>query len=1309
MDKNSKFNDLLEISELSKHVASYLEPGSIERAVMNTNNNKSTSKNDQIAFDAYLQYFIFDTWEISEDIITDKFGMHGAPGNHGVIDVEIDLLSRIIENNIKYSYLNTCVHTLKLISNHRIIPFEWSPGKLLTYIKAMGSKRWKNLLIMLYPIKPVFIDKKPNYFGISPKEWKTNSRGAPFVSIGYQRIAEYSTSTRENPLSDAMLMPSPETLAYLIARLLEGEPELFNTIFPASINRIDRIYDNLIPFQWMLPNESMISQCGMIHGVFQIIETTWTEDMRKKLIPRMKIGQSHARVLMATMLGMPSTLRMVGVFETIITSCSDVVASEIVRVFNTYMCGYGEALPNYDYDELLRLAYGKNTKDWTHFAVPFDHLIPKMSEKDISSQYDTSARDFYRRAMLPLVGLIYDAYALDIFYDSNKIDDQVIRRGVENWVHLQRVGQYYGLDPNGTIGDRKCIVEFEKTIVAQSGMSKFFDIMIGLVSENETVAFILGSIWGYADAVFDGAMTVEMRKKIAAKIEKSHRKKVTESYRLGVDKYDAVRNALFSKQFNTPAKLKSRNRWISSIFPEDAIERKETLKIIEENKKLREEITRVMNAPKRIEKPPIWEQNKMALDRRIPSVWEQNRKPLDRKAKDLLFASLMNIPNKKDNTDINKSKDLLIGAKNSNRNSAKKHANRFNELQISKHVSSRNISNRVETSLQLKVNDDRYIQPLEGVYEILPRLYLSSLDYVKDELALKSLGITHIISVMDHPPKFTKGLFEWLHINVRDGSAKIVEYFDEAGKWIDDTLHQSPFNRVLVHCEKGQSRSPTIIIAYLIKYGRLPVEDATQLLFSKKFKGDEITKGANKMWITYPVFLRMYDSKVNGRSQERTNMTRYQKKQVHSDREKISSFIGTNRDGGSPSEIPDEIINEILGFYMNENGTNGMRSMTISQYYSLLSISKEWKTKLESVEFIKSVWWEIDIPSLLKTIETHGISESLQKILNNATHVEVQNFMTDQTLYDAKQKFISKKYGFDKEVVPTMEILKKSETGKVVFPSCVHFCIQSTKQKQIQSMDMYHFLVDPGYRVVKGSSVPISNVDQFGYVYGESMKGLYMNVDVFFDNHRNRRNHTLNLTRWSALERFYIRCPKLYEMISVPKKCYYVAANGYVQIRISKESESKTVLLQNSAGLLDIRTKTDSKTIVYAVNQQWDGDEDHMPIISMKMRMDTVICVGGPVDISSTQSIEKLVLFEESNSNNRDNQPYYRSIRIKGNPNIGKIYFENKKLREKETKDNSVLIGAKIINDTVPIKYKDLAQKFQDALLDYRKFSILHQ
>ena len=428
-----------------------------------------------------------------------------------------------------------------------------------------------------------------------------------------------------------------------------------------------------------------------------------------------------------------------------------------------------------------------------------------------------------------------------------------------------------------------------------------------------------------------------------------------------------------------------------------------------------------------------------------------------------------------------------------------------------------------------------------------------------------------------------------------------------------------------------------------------------------------------------------------------------------SDREKICSFIGTNRDDGNPQqspEIPDEIVNEILGFYVNVDGTNKTQSMTISQYYSLSSISKEWKTKLETVKFIQSVWWEIDIPSLLKTIETHGISESLQKILENATHVEVQNFITDHTLYDAKQKFISKKYGLDKDIVPTIEeILNKSRAGKVMFPSCIHFCIRSTKQKQIQPEDINEFLSDPNFRFLNIPSEPMPNAGQFGYINGESIKGLYMYIDVVV------REYPFNMYYWVALERLYIRCPKLTDSIRIPDKCHYVAAIGYITIGIPNDSDSKIILLQNGADLSDHRTRTDLKTIIFVVKQQWSGYNADIPSISLSI-VDTVICDGGPVNIymsdyclktnNSVPIIENLVLVEEHDSNSN-----YPSLKIHNNTDIGNVYFKNKELREKETNENSVLLRAKIIKDTIPTKYTDLVQKFKGALLDYRKFSIL--
>ena len=63
---------------------------------------------------------------------------------------------------------------------------------------------------------------------------------------------------------------------------------------------------------------------------------------------------------------------------------------------------------------------------------------------------------------------------------------------------------------------------------------------------------------------------------------------------------------------------------------------------------------------------------------------------------------------------------------------------------------------------------------------------------------------------------------------------EIINYFDEASELINNCKLKGSV--LLVHCKFGISRSASIIIAYLIKYNKLKVEDALRFVKEKRSK-----------------------------------------------------------------------------------------------------------------------------------------------------------------------------------------------------------------------------------------------------------------------------------------------------------------------------------------------------------------------------------------------------------------------------------------------------------------------------------------
>ncbi|KAG6828922.1 hypothetical protein H0H92_006308 [Tricholoma furcatifolium] len=120
---------------------------------------------------------------------------------------------------------------------------------------------------------------------------------------------------------------------------------------------------------------------------------------------------------------------------------------------------------------------------------------------------------------------------------------------------------------------------------------------------------------------------------------------------------------------------------------------------------------------------------------------------------------------------------------------------------------------------------------------IVPRLYLSGIYTAKNREELIRLGITHVVSILEHSPPIPDIIppEHRLYISLEDKpDADILSCLPATTNFITSALAENEENKILVHCFQGISRSATVVIAYLIASSGMPAGEATVHIQSKR-------------------------------------------------------------------------------------------------------------------------------------------------------------------------------------------------------------------------------------------------------------------------------------------------------------------------------------------------------------------------------------------------------------------------------------------------------------------------------------------
>lgn len=112
------------------------------------------------------------------------------------------------------------------------------------------------------------------------------------------------------------------------------------------------------------------------------------------------------------------------------------------------------------------------------------------------------------------------------------------------------------------------------------------------------------------------------------------------------------------------------------------------------------------------------------------------------------------------------------------------------------------------------------------ISQISDSIFISNISTTTNKELLKSLGITHILSVVSTMTPLYPDDFIYKHVVAYDNDEFNLEpEFINCARYIQSVI--SANGKILVHCVKGASRSVSIVMAYLIyvNYNNLGVID----------------------------------------------------------------------------------------------------------------------------------------------------------------------------------------------------------------------------------------------------------------------------------------------------------------------------------------------------------------------------------------------------------------------------------------------------------------------------------------------------
>jgi len=153
---------------------------------------------------------------------------------------------------------------------------------------------------------------------------------------------------------------------------------------------------------------------------------------------------------------------------------------------------------------------------------------------------------------------------------------------------------------------------------------------------------------------------------------------------------------------------------------------------------------------------------------------------------------------------------------------------------------------RPDSDSKIAYDDTDHHYPMT---KITKRLFLGNDHDASDEAALRKAKITHVLSMVarkwDEKPRGTfdwkPKIFDWkkdikrMCVPLRDdGKSDVIKLLEKKELWKFITNSQKKKKKLLIHCQMGMNRSPTMVMGFLMKYENITFHQAWRKVKKKR-------------------------------------------------------------------------------------------------------------------------------------------------------------------------------------------------------------------------------------------------------------------------------------------------------------------------------------------------------------------------------------------------------------------------------------------------------------------------------------------